>query len=71
MEKQVEIIQSTPIRQLTCCCCGQSARGRQWYNRDKGYGLCSKCAEWIGKRESATEMYSNYGMPGFHYNVPA
>lgn len=58
-----------PITDLECCCCGQETRGRQWWNRDTGYGLCSKCADIIGKKEDAEEMKSCYGQSGVHYNV--
>lgn len=59
-------------RRLICCCCGGEAIGRQWRGRDYGYGLCSKCAEWIASNgESEQEMLANYGQPGIHYNVPA
>lgn len=32
-------------RRLICCCCGASVIGRQWWNRDTGYGICEPCAE--------------------------
>src|SRR5687768_17570220 len=52
---------------LTCCCCGTSTRGRQWYNRDTGFGLCPKCARWIATRETPEAMQSNYGTPEVNY----
>lgn len=59
-----------PVVSLTCCCCGKSTQGRQWYNRDKGYGLCANCAEWIKSRgTSAEEMQSLYGIKGTHYDL--
>lgn len=58
-----------PSRYLTCCCCGDGTRGRQWWNRDTGYGLCPRCADWIGERESPEEMESLYGTRGVHYCV--
>lgn len=64
------------IRNLTCCCCGNSTRGRQWWNRDTGYGLCEPCADKIATdrpfgREpiSAEEMRDLYGVRGVHYCV--
>ena len=33
---------------LICCCCNGETYGRQWYNRDTGYGLCSRCADLRG-----------------------
>ncbi|KKK90996.1 hypothetical protein LCGC14_2717380 [marine sediment metagenome] len=63
-------------RRLTCCCCGESTKGRQWHNRDIGFGPCTKCAEWIKTRRSfghtpmsAGEMHQNYGESGVHYNL--
>jgi hypothetical protein len=55
------------IENLTCCCCTGPAKGRQWYNRDTGYGLCPKCAQWIATKESPEQMRENYGEPGIHY----
>ena len=66
---QAQILQDAPARRLTCCCCGSSTVGRQWWNRDTGYGLCGKCADWISTRESAAEMRLSYGVPGIHYSV--
>ena len=55
------------VKPLTCCCCGESTHGRQWHNRDTGYGLCPKCAQWIATRETPETMHENYGEPGVHY----
>ena len=63
----------TPTRYLTCCCCGEGTRGRQWHNRDLGYGLCPKCAGFIASKplrggESVTQyMRDCYGIAGIHY----
>jgi len=43
--------------------------GRQWWNRDKGFGLCSQCAERIEKRENADYMKECYGIKGYHYDL--
>ena len=64
-------IQIIEIRPLTCCCCTGETRGRQWYNRDTGYGLCDKCADWIERNENLLTMHQNYGIPGIHYRVGA
>lgn len=57
-------------RQMQCCCCGESTIGRQWWNRDRGYGLCVKCADWIkSKGDSDADMESCYGVRGFHYDI--
>jgi hypothetical protein len=57
------------MKRLTCCCCGVSTIGRQWYNRDTGFGLCPNCAEKIAKKESPETMRSYYGDKGFHYDI--
>ena len=58
-----------PTQHLDCCCCGGGAIGRQWYNRDEGYGICPKCIIFLSDRETPAEMLSNYGVAGIHYNV--
>lgn len=58
------------VKSLTCCCCGCGTKGRQWHNRDKGYGLCPKCADWLKDgRETPEQMLEYYGREGEHYNV--
>ena len=58
------------IRTLTCCCCGEYTRGRQWWNRDTGYGLCPSCADWLADgRETPEEMRNRYGERGTHYAI--
>uniref|UniRef100_A0A6M3L8A2 Uncharacterized protein n=1 Tax=viral metagenome TaxID=1070528 RepID=A0A6M3L8A2_9ZZZZ len=58
------------IKGLVCCCCGSLTKGRQWYNRDIGYGLCDRCAGWLeGKGTTAEEMTSCYGERGVHYCI--
>ena len=57
-------------RNLTCCCCGSGTHGRQWWNRDTGFGLCDKCADWLVARGTdAEEMHSLYGIVGNHYKL--
>jgi hypothetical protein len=60
-----------PIENLTCCCCTNSTRGRQWWNRDIGFGLCKKCADWIvkDKRETPEGIKERYGVRGIHYAI--
>jgi NAD-dependent SIR2 family protein deacetylase len=55
------------IKTLTCSCCGALTQGRQWHNRDTGYGVCERCATSIGEKQTPVEMLSNYGEKGFHY----
>ena len=57
---------------LTCACCGGEAKGKQWWNRDKGYGLCPKCHAWMKSRGvSDEEMHSDYGVEGLHFHAAA
>jgi hypothetical protein len=58
-----------PPRSLECSCCGERTVGRQWYNRDTGYGLCPPCSERLWNKLPAVEMLSNYGVPGVHYAI--
>jgi hypothetical protein len=58
-----------PTKRLRCASCGEDTWGRQWYNRDTGFGLCSACAKWIGAKETPEYMRSCYGIEGIHYNV--
>lgn len=57
------------IKTLQCCCCGNGTQGRQWWNRDKGFGLCVSCAERISKTESPEYMKECYGIEGVHYSI--
>ena len=63
--------QVVPIRTLTCCCCGEATQGRQWWNRDLGFGMCGSCIARIRKRGRMPEdeIKSCYGIEGIHYNV--
>jgi hypothetical protein len=59
-----------PVKELGCCCCGNSTRGRQWYNRDTGYGICSECIAYVrGSGMSEAEIRDNYGIEGVHFSV--
>ena len=62
----METVKELQVKRLICCCCGKSTRGRQWHNRDKGYGLCLKCHDWISTKETKEEMDSCYGVKGVH-----
>lgn len=57
-------------RRLVCCCCGASTRGRQWWNRDTGYGICDGCAESQARTTGPETMRSCYGERGVHYLIP-
>ena len=65
----VKPVPEVPIKTLTCCCCGEQTKGRQWWNRDTGFGLCSPCAERIALREDKETMKSCYGQEGIHYSI--
>lgn len=53
---------------MNCAVCGAWCRGRQWWNRDTGYGLCVRCADWLkGRGEPAEETERLYGRRGEHY----
>lgn len=56
-----------PIKYLQCSCCGNYDYGRQWWNRDSGYGLCKECSDYLEKREGTDSMNSCYGVKGVHY----
>jgi len=54
---------------LTCCCCGQGTRGRQWWNRDTGFGICKSCADWQKRDGDEDYFRSLYGEEGVFWNV--
>lgn len=61
------------IRRLTCAVCGSSTKGRQWYNRDTGFGVCPSCIVWIKSKNNydstPEQIKSLYGIEGTHYNL--
>lgn len=65
----VKPVKEKPIKELICCCCGNETHGRQWWNRDTGYGLCVPCVEWLKDKEDEETMRLNYGEKGIHYAV--
>lgn len=54
---------------LDCCCCGSGARGRQWHNRDHGYGLCVGCIDYCARGETVESFESCYGLRGIHFDI--
>jgi hypothetical protein len=56
-----------PIRSMSCCTCGRGCRGRQWWNRDTGFGLCAKCGDWLSTRGEDPERMA--GKRGIHWDV--
>jgi len=59
---------SQKIQTLNCHRCDKQTRGRQWYARISGYGLCSLCAKSL-RDKNDLNIYDNYGTRGIHYNV--
>lgn len=57
------------IVSLECCCCGGGTTGRQWWNRDTGYGICVPCGVDQEQTESPATMISYYGHKGVHWFV--
>jgi len=58
------------ILKLRCACCGAPAPAlKQWYNRDTGYGLCKKCANWITEKEGSEYVRDCYGEAGVHHSI--
>ena len=61
--------QTNPVRRMTCCCCGASTLGRQWWNRDTGYGLCTSCIDCCQRGQTAESFEQAYGVRGVHFDV--
>lgn len=53
---------------MICASCGDATRGRQWWNRDKGFGLCLKCIK-LNQAEAYHVEHSAWGIRGFHFDV--
>jgi hypothetical protein len=58
------------LHALECCCCGSRTQGRQWFNRDTGYGLCLPCARKIEPQAQDGQTNPSYGVRGHHYAIP-
>jgi hypothetical protein len=56
------------IESLTCCCCGSGLKGRQWWNRDTGFGLCNGCIAFVGIKDGE-DYADSYGHRGIHWGV--
>lgn len=70
----IEAIQgeSVPLSTLRCPCCGAPSKGRQWWNRDTGYGICNdpKCWELNEISDVALlEKSMGFGVRGYHWDV--
>lgn len=61
---------SGPVKHMTCAVCDQPTKGRQWWNRDKGFGVCPKCIDRMKGRGTSDEEIENlYGKKGVHWGV--
>lgn len=63
-----------PVVFLQCACCGKTVQGRQWWNRDTGYGVCLPCGERAirGGRDhgyDGDQAERLYGVRGIHWDV--
>jgi hypothetical protein len=59
------------MNRLTCAVCGDACRGRQWWNRDDGFGVCPRCWREAVKREGLDEATRLYGKPGENHEGDA
>lgn len=57
----------TKVKTLICCCCGRYTKGRQWWNRDHGYGICPLCIAEEKRRNDVIGIKSAYGEKNVHY----
>lgn len=54
---------------LECNCCGAGTKGRQWPNRDTGYGLCARCGDEQEKKYGAEQVENWSGKRGINWDV--
>lgn len=53
---------------MTCCCCGAYAGYcEQWWNRDTGYSICTRCVEDQRLTATSDEIRQLYGQQGVNY----
>ena len=60
---------------LTCSSCGINTKWRQWYNRDKWFGICPSCYQEEHQRaldngstaDDLADIKSNYGIYWVHF----
>lgn len=58
-----------PIKWMSCTCCGESYRGRQWWNQDCGYGLGDCCVDTCGASRTPNTKSQCYGVAGIHFLI--
>ncbi|STQ90031.1 hypothetical protein [Iodobacter fluviatilis] len=68
-QKEATSIKTDKPRTLTCCCCGNSTRGRQWWGRDNGFGLCTDCISFCEADVGQGEKTESYGIRGVHFDL--
>lgn len=65
-------ILSQPIVRMECACCGNSVKGRQYWNQDDGYGLCNDCANskhFATNTEAQTGYNLAHGYAGVNFLI--
>ncbi len=64
---------------LCSCCGGEAGAWEQWWNQDKGFGVCAKCVTFIlnhvpfgneSLRTTPEQFEQMHGLPGVHYEQP-
>lgn len=61
------------MARLECCVCGDAAGNwQQHWNRDRGFGICRRCVEWLvtARHTAPEEMTDLYGTEGVNYAPP-
>ena len=51
------------MKALICACCNARTIGKQWWNRDEGFGVCPRCAY----NEDQEQVQRMYGKRGEHF----
>lgn len=59
------------MKLLICNCCGKYTHGKQWWNRDTGFGECKSCVEWKleEKRETKEGIELSSGKIGIYCGI--
>ncbi len=57
------------VKTLICSCCGKYTKGRQWWNREIGYGICKECVPRWERHYTPEGMKECCGVEGIHYNL--
>ena len=59
-----------PIKWLSCTCCGEGLKGREWWNQEPGYGLCDSCVPMCCGPIDAGQESETHGVAGVHFLIP-